>query len=220
MGFFSRLFGGRDNYTSNLPPEMTQLFEKIYRLMEDEDLQNSIYPVLIRDQIVNGLDVDCFPHGLGEYGRTPENPIPVNGVLGELLYLSLLKTQDANQRLMFHRLGSVESLDMYETVTIDGVHWDLFFFSMYHPKRSRKAPTGYSLADPRTQPLLYGTNRRVAHFPYGLQEAIRQTTSEIIGIPVPPPQVRRAEEQIQFQRPKEHEMRIRTAAAHVQGYRS
>ena len=88
---------------------------------------------------------------------------------------------------------------------------------MYHPRKSRKA-----LAEPRSQPLLYGTNRRVEGFPYGLPEAIRQTTEEIIGIPLPPPppQVRQAEESVRFQRPREHEKRIETGTANVEGFRS
>jgi len=115
------------------------------------------------------------------------------------VYLSQLKTQDTNQRLLFHWLGPVESLDMYETVSIDGCKWDILFFSMYQPRKSRKAPSGYTFAEPRSQPLLYGTNRRVQGFPYGLQEAIRQTTEQMIGIPLPPPQVRQAEENRRFQ---------------------
>jgi hypothetical protein len=219
MGIFSSLFGGKKK-SSVLPPEVTQIFDKIAELMEDENLQNSMNHPMIKDQILGGLDVDQLPHGIGEFGRSAENPIPVNGALGELVYLSLLKTRDTNQRLLFHRLGSVESLDMYETVSIDGRKWDILFFSMYHPRKSRKAPAGYALAEPRSQPLLYGTNRRVERFPYGLQEAIRQTTEEMIGIPLPPPQVRQAEESVRFQRTQEHEERIRIATSHVQGFRS
>ena len=220
MGIFSSLFGGKRKLSAGFPPEVSQIFEKLAELMEDESLQNSMNYPMIKDQIVGGLDVDQLPHGLGEFGRSGENPIPVNGVLGELVYLSLLKTQDTNQRLLFHRLGSVESLDVYETVSIDGRKWDILFFEMYHPRKSRKAPAGYTIAELRSQPLLYGTNRRVEGFPYGLQEAIRQTTKEIIGIPLPPPQVRQAEESVRFQRPREHEERIETATANVEGSRS
>jgi hypothetical protein len=218
MGFFSSLFGSKKS-SSGLPPEVEQVFKKIAELMEDEELQNSTCHPMIKEQMEAGPAVDELPQSIGEFGRVPENPIPVNGPLGELVYLSLLKTTDTNQRVLFHRLGSVESLDMYETVTIDGRKWDILFFSMYHPRKSRKAPRGYTIADPRNQPLLYGTNRRVDNFPYGLQEAIRQTTSDMIGIPLPPPEVRHAEESVRFQRPLEHEERINIATAHVQGFR-
>ncbi len=90
------------------------------------------------------------------------------------------------------------------------------FFSMYHPRKSRKAPIGYTITKLQNQPFLYGTNRRVERFPYGLQKAIRTTTKKMIGLPLPPPQVRQAEERIQFQRPREHEERIKIATASVQ----
>jgi hypothetical protein len=109
---------------------------------------------------------------------------------------------------------------MCKTISIDGGKWDILFFSMYHPRKSRKAPAGYALAEPRSQPLLYKTNRRVERYPYGLQEVIRQTTEEMIGIPLPPPQVRQAEENVRFQRPREYDERIKIATAHVQGFRS
>jgi hypothetical protein len=220
MGMFGSIFGPKNKRSSVARREADELFEKIAQLLGDENLQNAVNHPMIKEKIVGGLDVDQLPDGIGEFGRSAENPIPVNGPLGELVYLSLLKTRIANQRLLFHRLGSVESLDIYETVSIDGGKWDILFFSMYHPRKSRKSPAGYALAEPRSQPLLYGTNRRVEGFPYGLQAAIRQTTEEMIGIPLPPPQVRQAEESVRFQRPREHEERITIATAHVQGFRS
>ncbi len=63
-----------------------------------------------------------------------------------------------------------------------------------------------------------GTNRRVERFPYGLQETIRGTTGELMGIPLPPTQVRQAEEAAQFQRPREHEERIEITIASAQGF--
>ena len=215
----SGLFGGKKRPSAGLSPEVGQVFEKIAKLMTDEDLQNSMNDPMIKDQIVGGLDVDQLPHAIGEFGRSGENPIPVNGVLGELLYLSLLKTENTNRRLLFHRLGSVDSLDMYETVSIDGSKWDILFFSLYHPRKSRIAPTGYTISESRSQILLYGTNRRVDNFPLGLHDAVRQTTKEMIGIPLPPPQVREAEEKVQFRRPREHEERVRTAISGVTAFR-
>ena len=186
--------------------------------MENGNFKNSMSNSIFKKDIIGGLDVDELPHGIGEFGRSAENPIPVNGMFGELAYLSLLKTQDTNQRLLFHRLGSVESIDIYETVSIDGFKWDILFFSLYHPRKSRKAPSGYSIAKLSNQPLFYGTNRRVEGFPYGLQDIICQTTKQIIGISLPPPQVRQAEESVLFKRPLEHEKRIKIATGHVEGF--
>ena len=220
MGLFGTLFGSsKRKASSGLPPEMERIFEKMARMMDDENIQNSMYPLAIKNQIVDGLDVDELPYAIGDFGHSMENPIPVNGSIGELIYLSRLRIESVNQRLLFHRLGSVEGIDIYETVTIDGSIWDILFFSMYHPRKSRKAPFGYSIADLRDQPLLYGTNRRVEGFPYGLQEAVGATTEEIFGIPMSPPQIRQAEETVKFRRPPDHEDLIRTATASVTGFR-
>jgi hypothetical protein len=220
MGFFGSLFGGKGKSSSGMSPEIELIFEKLARLINDEDLQNSMYPLAVKNQIISGPAVDELPYGIGEFGQSEENPIPVNGAIGELIYLSSLKTQDGDQRLLFHRLGSVDGVDIYETVSIDGHTWDILFFSMYHPRKSHKAPSGYSIASTKEQTLLYGTNQRVKKFPYGLQKAIKVTTSEILGIPITPPQIRQAEENIKFQRPHDHENRCRSLITSVSGFRS
>jgi hypothetical protein len=166
MSIFSSLFGGKKKSPTGQPPEWIKILEKIAGVMEDENLQNSMYHPEITDKVFGGIDVDEFPHGIGEFGRSGENPIPVNGPIGELIYLSCLKTQRTNQRLLFHRLGSEGEIDIYETVSIDGQNWDILFFSMYHPRKSRKAPGGFVIVDPRTQPHLYGSNRMTFHSVY------------------------------------------------------
>lgn len=213
------IFGGKKKKTSGFPPEIERIFEKIARLMEDEKQQNSMYSPQICDLITNGHDVDELPFSEGDFGRTIDNPIPVNGFIGELIYLSRLKTF-SGAHVLYHRLGSIGSIDVYETVSIDGHGWDLLFFSMYHPRKSRKSPTGYSIVKMSEQPLLYGTNRRVDGFPYGLQEAIGNTTEEIFGFPMPPSQIREAEEKVKFSRPNDHQIRVQAILSEVSGFRS
>jgi hypothetical protein len=208
MKFFDKLLG-RPNSSSDPPPEVVRIFEKISHILDDENTQNSMYPPEIKGQIISGSSTDEIANSRGEFGRSVQNPIPVNGPIGELVYLSCLKNEYNGQRLLFHRLGSIGKIDVYETVTIDGASWDLFFFSMYHPRKSRKAPRGFAIADSKSQPLLYGTNRFLEQFPYGLQQAIRDTTEGILGIPMPPQQVRQAEETIIFRRPNLHEGQIK-----------
>jgi hypothetical protein len=218
MSIFSSLFGGKKKSPTGQPPEWIKILEKIAGVMEDENLQNSMYHPEITDKVFGGIDVDEFPHGIGEFGRSGENPIPVNGPIGELIYLSCLKTQRTNQRLLFHRLGSEGEIDIYETVSIDGQNWDILFFSMYHPRKSRKAPGGFVIVDPRTQPHLYGSNRQLDDFPFGLHEAIGATTEDIFGIPMSPPQVRQAEETVKFERPRDHQDRIRSTIKNISGF--
>jgi len=53
---------------------------------------------------------------------------------------------------MFHRLGSQlvagipGSVDAYEVVCLNGKHWDGLCLHMYHPRRSRRLPDGYTFA--------------------------------------------------------------------------
>lgn len=218
MSIFGSLFGGKKQSSDGLPPEVAQIFEKIAQMMENEDLQNSKYHLSIKSQVVDGLNVDELPNAVGGFGRSENNPIPVNGPIGELIYLSSLETE-GGQRILYHRLGSTDGIDIYETVSFDGKIWDVLFFSMYHPRKSNKVPSGYSIVALRDRALLFGTNRLVDKFPYGLQEAIKNTTEEIFGIPMPPPQVRQAEESIQFQRPDNHEDQIRSLVAGIDGFR-
>jgi hypothetical protein len=219
MGLFGSLFGSNKKSSSRLPPEIKEMFDKLARFMEDEAGQNSVLHPMMRDRVINGLDVDMLPNAIGDFGRSSESPIPVNGAIGELIYLSRLMTKDAKQGLLFHRLGSVEYIDIYETVSIDARRWDILFLSMYHPRKSRKAPAGYLIVDQGIRPLIFGTNRRVSEFPHRLQEAIAATTEEFIGISLPPPEVRMAVERLQFRRPQDHEKRVQMALEHLDGFR-
>lgn len=216
MGLVSWLFGERRRGRQQLPPEMKRFFDNMAAFVADETAQNNSYPPFIRQQVVDGVDADELPLGAGEFGRSKYNPIPVNGMIGELIYLSRLKTRHG-QRLLYHRLGSIGNVDVFETVSIDGWEWDVLFLSMYHPRKSRKTPTGYTIATFAEQSMFYGTNRLVSSFPLGLQDAIAETTQDIFDVPIPPPQVREAEENIDFIRPDDHRVRVHVARSAIQG---
>ena len=82
MGFLNNLFGSRKKSKSNMPPELNAVMERLAKFFEDEDYQNSLMNPLLGEKVKNGFDVDELPHGIGEFGRTPENPIPVSRSLG------------------------------------------------------------------------------------------------------------------------------------------
>src|SRR5262245_4959289 len=125
-------------------PEVKDVFSKLHRLMDNEKAQNDRLPEPYRSQVREGTDCDEIAEAVGEFGRDPRNPIPVNGPLGELIYLSNLRTGDS-QQIMFHRLGSTTNVDIYETVSLDGAIWDILFFHSFHPRKSRRAPSGYRI---------------------------------------------------------------------------
>lgn len=76
---------------ANPAPELAHVFDKIKNMMQDEDLQNSMYPTIIRDKITGGTATDGISPEAEDFGRWLNNPIPVNGPIGELAYISRLK---------------------------------------------------------------------------------------------------------------------------------
>lgn len=90
----------------------------------------------------------------GEFGRSPGNPIPVNGLNGVLTYLDRLHPADGGT-LLFHRIGSFTCAALgtqvvcLETVSTTGDGWDYLFFSLDHPWPTEKRPEGYLPAPDR-----------------------------------------------------------------------
>ena len=87
------------------------------------------------------------PNGYGDFGTSVTNPIPVNGPLGEVVYLNRLRSR-SGAAFLYHRLGSFDTplytrkIDAYELVAADASEWLTLYFDMYHLRRSTKAPSG------------------------------------------------------------------------------
>ena len=180
----------------SLPPEVEATLTKLFNLLESEPDQNNTLPGPIRSQIAGGLDCDELPNSSGEFGRSPSNPIPTNGPLGEVIYLSRLRTV-AGSPVMFHRLHSERSalgtVDVYEVISLDGKVRETLFLSFYHPRKSRKAPRGFTVARKLdSSNLTYGVNHIVENFPHKLDAHIRKWQMEKLGIPLPVHRVREA----------------------------
>jgi hypothetical protein len=154
------------------------------------------------------LDCDEISGGSGDFGRSFQNPVPVNGPIGEILYLSNLRTKDRTP-IMFHRIGSKNDADAFETVSLDGKVWDILFLHLYHPRKSRRAPTGYSIAQGKDrQALFLGTSEFVDGFPRHIQDAARDAFQQWVGIPMQTPELRRALEPGSFGHSKLHQDRL------------
>jgi hypothetical protein len=212
--------GFRKSASSSREPTLLDATEAIFkeldldRLMNDEKFQNDNLPETVRAAVLNGVDCDEIPGAAGEFGRDPRNPIPVNGPLGGVIYLSSLHT-DLAQQIMFHRLGPIVlnssvTIDAYETVSLDGAMWDVLFLDQYHPRKSRRAPTGYQIAADAKRRLLFGANQFVSSFPDKLPDAIGNTCERLLGIGMQPRQVREAIERIHFTRPPTHQSNVDT----------
>lgn len=97
-----------------------------------------------------GLKLGCdkLDVGHGEFGSIT-NPIPVNGVAGEVFYLNRLRTkggEPVSYRRVCSRPGQVleTPVDEYEVISADGIV-NLLFFDMYNLWRTTLAPKGFIL---------------------------------------------------------------------------
>jgi hypothetical protein len=194
---FSKLFSGGKRACNDE-------VEKLIRFFDDESVQNGWAPKAVREKITGGTSVDEIASSFGEFGRTLTNPIPVNGAVGEVVYLSSLRHL-GKTKILFHRLGSLHGIDVYETVDIDGSEWSILYFDMYHPRKSRKSPKGYSIAS-RDQSSygLYGVNHLVPNFPHGLFKAVNDFSDRFLRPSMVPLDLRKIEETVRFVRPKGH----------------
>ncbi len=85
VGIFSKIFG-RGSSSSALD----EALRGVNRIIDDEAYQVEILAPLVKDLIIKGPIYDKDPTGTGPFGFGDTNPIPVNGPLGELSYLSRL----------------------------------------------------------------------------------------------------------------------------------
>ena len=186
-----------------IPPDIAAILKKIDHMLDSDDEQNRTVPEPFRSQIADGLDCDELPEAKGEFGRSPTNPIPTNGPIGEVIYLSRLRTASGSP-VMFHRVrsedGLIGAVDVYEVLSLDGTVNETLFLSMYHPRKSKKVPHGYtytSKLDPDN--FTYGVNHIVANFPQKLDAHIRKWQMDTFGIPFPVARVRETINGSQFE---------------------
>jgi hypothetical protein len=105
MGFLNRMFGGVNN-------EADESFDA----QKKDFLKYSSIP-----DGVSNKGCDQIPDAYGTFGTTPTNPIPVNGIIGEIAYMAGLRSK-TGVGFYYHRLGSLTSapsknqIDKYELV--------------------------------------------------------------------------------------------------------
>ena len=131
-------------------------------MIDNEDFQNMQYSPDMREKVLAGIDCDFLVDDSQTFGRTVDNPIPVNGPYGEHTYLSRLRTSNG-QGFFYHRLGSIDRIDQFEVCSFDYRVQEFLYFDMYHPRRSRKAVSGYNLLE--TPQAWTGFSSRLDKFP-------------------------------------------------------
>lgn len=101
MGFFSDLFRGNKEERA-----LREAMAQIHRILDDEAFQLEIVHPEMKAMLESAPAYDQDPNGTGPFGFIETNPVPVNGPIGQLAYLSKLETQ-SGQRILFHRLGAI-----------------------------------------------------------------------------------------------------------------
>lgn len=137
MGFLTNLFGGNKEDKA-----LREALALINRIIDDEKFQLEHLNPVMKEMIESAPAYDKDPNGTGPFGFIETNPIPVNGPIGQIAYLSKLETQ-SGQRILFHRLGAMDTVDVFEAVSFNGREWFILFTDFYHPRRSRLTPDGF-----------------------------------------------------------------------------
>lgn len=201
MSFLSSLFGGNKEDKA-----LREAFEKIRRILEDEQFQLDMIHPAMKAVIESRPAYDCDPEGAGPFGFTETNPIPVNGPIGQLAYLSKLETA-RGERILFHRIGAVDTIDVFEAVTFSGSEWFILFVDLYHPRRSRLTPDGFRFTEEIAQ--FSGFHKFCNDFPYDFVE-MKQSERES-GLSMAYIAISKVVEAIQnraYQRPLSHQAKL------------
>jgi hypothetical protein len=180
-----------------------KISEDVQRVLQDDATQIELVDPQLRDALKGAPYYDRHPNGSGPFGLCKSNPIPTNGPIGELAYLSKLVT-NGGERLLFHRLLTVDNIDIFEAVTFSGREWYIFFLDMHHSKKSRIAPEGFELSSSAC--LFSGFHNFCEDFPYDFMH-VRQREA-LRSAYMPTWEILRAIESRAYQRQSNHQTRL------------
>ncbi len=201
MGFLSGLFGGNQQDKA-----LREALGHIMKILEDEEFQLDLLPPSMKEMLKNCPAYDKDPNGTGPFGFSEKNPIPVNGSIGQLAYLSKLET-NKGERILFHRIGAVNTIDVFEAVTFSGSEWFILFTDLYHPRRSRATPDGFQFMS--GVPQFSGFHKFCENFPYDFVD--KKASERESGLSMAYIAISKVSEQIQnrvFDRPLAHKAKL------------
>ena len=213
MGFLSSLFGG-----SKEDKALREALSHIQRILDDEKFQLELVHPAMKAMLESAPAYDQDPRGSGPFGFAETNPIPVNGPIGQLAYLSRLETQ-AGQRILFHRLGAIDRVDVFEAVTFDGREWFVLFLDLYHPRRSRLTPDGLRFT--KDVPQFSGFHKFCEDFPYDFVE--KKASERESGLSMAYIAISKVSDQIQnrvFNRPLAHKAKLDLVKSRLSSFQS
>jgi hypothetical protein len=143
-------------------------------MIDNEEFQNIQYSPVMREKVLAGIDCDFLVDDLETFGKTVDNPIPVNGHYGVHTYLSRLTSKDG-MGFFYHRLGSKGTVEHYEICCFGGQIRGSLYFDIYHPRRSRQAVNGLALM--ATPQAFTGFDRNLRSFPDDFYQELRNLDS-------------------------------------------
>lgn len=155
-----------------------------YALKNHPKLSQLLLAEAIMDKLSDdGCDTDTIPGGIGLFGLSAKNPIPTKGVVGIYDYLAHLYDSNGNP-IQYERTGTVEieisshSIDMYKIISSKGE--EILYFSAYHKRTSRLAPSGFILVDNNNVIVSTSNNRE---YPYGYKlNSITKLLPKLYGL--------------------------------------
>ena len=115
--------------------------------------QKKIHDAMSTMNAKDGCTTDEMPNGIGEFGLDPTNPIPVNTIQGNTIYLGGLRALDGS-KVNYERLGSLQvdnikkPIDKYLITHENGDKLAIIYLSPYQAKNSKKAPKGLEQVSP------------------------------------------------------------------------
>lgn len=213
MGFLSKLFGGNKEDKA-----LREALGLIHRIIDDEKFQLEHLNPVMKEMILSAPAYDKDPNGTGPFGYTETNPIPVNGPIGQLAYLSRLETQ-SGQRILFHRLGAIGTVDVFEAVSFNGTEWFILFVDLYHPRRSRLTPDGFRFTKDVAQ--FSGFHKFCENFPYDFVE--KKVSERESGLSMAYIAINKVSDQIQnrvFTRPLAHKAKLELVKSRLSSVQS
>jgi hypothetical protein len=155
------------------------VFEKMYNMLQDEEIQNEGLDERLRAMLSEN---DSHRKLTQFYGLSPDDPIRVNGPIGEQLYIAMLRGLDG-QAVIGHRLGSIGRLDAYEIATTDFSQWAVLFFDMYYLSKDTAAPDCFVL-DGSGARTLTSVNRFMVNFPSNFYGELIEAVRAQVGFPL------------------------------------
>ena len=155
---------------------MEAAFKKIEQLLTNDDFQIRALGPQLYSEFSSMSGIDQHRNAEGEFGKSFKNPIPTNGPIGSISYLSNLSVEKGH-RITFHRVNTIQKIDAYEYVSLSGSEWGFLFLDMYHSRKSRKIPDGFIKQDGPHQ--FIGFNHFWDDFPFGFAEQKSKVPSDL-----------------------------------------